>query len=363
MKASGGEQLAMMNSWNDSYPSWEELQKLETQFGGKNVEEEYAKAKANLKTTDSATKNMTSMEIAQRKARDNLQDFINFGIDPVTKAVEILSKVVEWITDFLPGAGKSKRDREMQKQVDATKTTKVGVWNKDGNMVYVSPDEAKKIKSGEMEAPKESTAGATPSQEAAPGATQGKGLTGKDINGLEKSFADAIRSAADEYFALTGKQVRVESALRDSAKQKELYDAYKAGKSKFPAGAPGTSKHEKGLAVDVDLASANDMDAKGILGKYGLKRPVGGDPIHISAKDGFDGTLTGPTSGYQPQITMHGTEALKIEPLGETEAPFEPQNDDEKNKMLTIQLESLDTLYRSLVKQNDYSNKILQQTR
>ena len=363
MKASGGEQLAMMNSWNGSYPDWEELQKLETQYGGKNVEDEYAKAKANLKTTDSATKNMTATEIAQRKARDNLQDMINFGIDPVTKIVEILSKVIEWITDFLPGAGKSKQEREMQKKTEATKTTKVGVYNKEGKMVYVSPDEAKKIKSGEMEAPKESTAGATPGQEAAPKESQGKGLTGKDINGLEKSFADAIRSAADEYFSLTGKQVRVESALRDSAKQKELYDAYKAGKSKFPAGAPGTSKHEKGLAVDVDLASANDMDAKGLLGKYGLKRPVAGDPIHISAKDGFEGTLTGPTSGYQPQITMHGTEALKIEPLGETESPFEPQNDDEKNKMLTIQLESLDTLYRSLVKQNDYSNKILQQTR
>lgn len=363
MKASGGEQIAMMNSWNNSYPDWEELQKLETQYGGKNVEEEYAKAKANLKTTDSATKNMTSMEIAQRKARDNLQDFINFGIDPVTKAVEILSKVVEWITDFLPGAGKSKRDREMQKKVDSIKTTKVGVYNKEGRMVYVSPDEAEKIKKGEAEAPAESTVGAKPSQEPASKESQGKGLTGKDINGLEKSFADAIRSAADEYFSLTGKQVRVESALRDSAKQKELYDAYKAGKSKFPAGAPGTSKHEKGLAVDVDLASANDMDAKGLLGKYGLKRPVAGDPIHISAKDGFEGTLTGPTSGYQPQITMHGTEALKIEPLGETTTPFEPQNDDEKNKMLTVQLESLDTLYRSLVKQNDYSNKILQQTR
>ena len=371
MKASGGEQLAMMNSWNGSYPDWEEQQKLETQYGGKNVEEEYAKAKANLKTTDSATKNMTATEISQRKARDNLQDMINFGIDPVTKAVEILSKVIEWITDFLPGAGKSKHDREMQKQVDATKTTKVGVWNKEGNMVYVSPDEAKKIKSGEMAAPKESTAGVKPSQPAETSTAvagsakpaENKGLTGKDTGGLEKSFADALRNAANEYFSLTGKQVRVESALRSREKQQELYDAYKSGKSRFPAGAPGTSNHEKGLAVDVDLATANDMDAKGILGKYGLKRPVAGDPIHISAKDGFDGTLTGPTSGYQPQITMHGTEALKIEPLGETALPVEPQNNDEKTKMLTIQLESLDTLYRSLVKQNDYSNKILQQTR
>ena len=364
----GGETLQKFNAFDDSLGKTIEYETLMSKLDKNKVSDLVEKAKLDTKAADKATSHVVDMEIAQRKARDNLQDFVNLGIDPVTKAVEILSKVIEWITDFLPGVGKSRRDREMQKQVDAIKTTKVGVWNKDGNMVYVSPDEAKKIKSGEMKAPEKSTVSEPGSPSVSEGkgwdddTAGGKGLTGKGINGLEKSFADAIRNAADEYFSLTGKQVRVESALRDSAKQKELYDAYKAGKSKFPAAPPGTSKHEKGLAVDVDLAAANDMDAKGILGKYGLNRPVAGDPIHISAKDGFDGTLTGPTSGYQPQITMHGTEALKIEPLGETTEPFEQQNDDEKNKMLTIQLESLDTLYRSLVKQNDYSNKILQQT-
>lgn len=350
---SGGEQLAKVNAFNDSFGDYATWQQLYAQFGEKNVNAEIAKAAANKKATDSGTKNMTETEIALRKSRDNLQDFINFGIDPVTKAVEILSKVVEWITEWIPGAGRAKAEREMQKRTEATKTAKVGVYNKENKLVYVTPDEAEKIKAGTMEAPSETTA-----KEG-----EGKGLSGKDLGGLEKSFATAITRAADEYFAATGKKVNIVSALRDSAKQKELYEAYVSGKSKFPAGAPGTSKHEKGLAVDVDLAAANAMDSMGILAKYGLKRPVAGDPIHISAKDGFDGILTGPSSGYSPQITMHGTEALKIEPMnaGNLMGEEEEQNN-QKTEMLTTQLDHLDTLYRTIVKQNDLSTKILQRT-
>ena len=358
MKESGGEQLAMMNSWNDSYPDWEELQKLETQYGGKNVEEEYAKAKANLKTTDSATKNMTSMEMAQRRARDNMQDMINFGIDPVTKAVEILSKVIEWITEWLPGVEKAKRDRDIQKKVAATKTTKVGVYNKEGKMVYVTPEEAEKIKKGESEAPKESK--------------QAVGQKDLAAMGLKLKAGDvqAEGSGIDPRIIEMAKQVQASIPG---------FSYFSGFNDKFHQENAGTSQHAKGMAMDFVLQAkpSKDEGAKivNMLKSMGASLAIDeynnasakatGGHIHaqISAKDGFEGTLTGPTSGYQPQITMHGTEALKIEPLGETTEPVEPQNNEEKNKMLTIQLESLDTLYRSLVKQNDYSNKILQQTR
>lgn len=346
---SGGEQLAQINAFNDAFGDYSNWQQLYSQFGEKDVNSELAKAEANKKATDSGTKNMTQTEISLRKSRDNLQDFINFGIDPVTKAVEILSKVVEWITEWIPGAGRAKAEREMQKRTESIKTTKVQVW-KGNELVTVTPEEAEKIKAGETTAPTEQKA-------------EGKGLTGKDLGGLEKSFATAITKAADEYFAATGKKVNIVSALRDSAKQKELYEAYISGKSKFPAGKPGTSKHEKGLAVDVDLASANALDSMGLLAKYGLSRPVAGDPIHISAKDGFDGILTGPSTGYTPSITMHGTEALKIEPTNTEMASNEfEQQDTEKTEMLTTQLDHLDSLYRTIMKQNDLSTKILQRT-
>lgn len=349
LNESGGEQLAKVNAFNDTFGDYATWQNLNAQFGDKDVKAELDKAKVDKEATDAGTKNVTAMEMAQRNARNNLQDFVNLGINPVTKAVEILSKVVEWITDFLPGVGKSKKQREREKRGEVEGE----VW--EGNELNpVTPDDSDQAKQ-KTPMPSEETTQQQP--------TTGKGATGKDLSGLNKAFEAAIIKATDEYFAATGKKVTVTSALRDSTKQKELHNAYLSGKSKFPAAAPGTSKHERGLAVDVDLASANAMDSMGLLSKYGLKRPVAGDPIHISAKDGFDGVLSGPTSGYSPQITMHGTEALKIEPIStETIVDEEDHQDSEKTQMLTTQLENLDTLYRTIVKQNDLSTKILQRT-
>lgn len=44
---------------------------------------------------------------------------------------------------------------------------------------------------------------------------------------------------------------RVTSTVRSRRKQKELYNRYLAGQSRFPAARPGTSRHERGLAIDM----------------------------------------------------------------------------------------------------------------
>lgn len=41
------------------------------------------------------------------------------------------------------------------------------------------------------------------------------------------------------------------SGYRSVAKQRQLYAAYRAGRSRFPAAPPGSSEHNYGLAVDV----------------------------------------------------------------------------------------------------------------
>ena len=58
------------------------------------------------------------------------------------------------------------------------------------------------------------------------------------------------------------------------------------------------------------------MDAMGILSKYGLSRPVPNDPVHIQGAAGFRGMLSGPMSGYRPNVLMHGNEELSIRPMG-----------------------------------------------
>jgi hypothetical protein len=151
---------------------------------------------------------------------------------------------------------------------------------------------------------------------ALPAGGAGGGVSGASLSGLDQNFASKFKAAAGEYKAITGKDIQVTSGLRDSAKQAELYKAYIEGRSKFPAAPPGTSQHELGRAVDVDLASANALEKLGLLQKYGLSRPVANDPIHIQGASGYRGMLSGPMSGYSPRIRMHGDEELSITPRG-----------------------------------------------
>ena len=44
---------------------------------------------------------------------------------------------------------------------------------------------------------------------------------------------------------------RVTSTVRTRREQKNLYNRYLRGESKFPAAKPGTSLHERGLAMDI----------------------------------------------------------------------------------------------------------------
>ena len=44
---------------------------------------------------------------------------------------------------------------------------------------------------------------------------------------------------------------RVTSTVRTRREQRKLYQRYRAGNSNFPAAVPGTSKHEKGMAMDI----------------------------------------------------------------------------------------------------------------
>jgi LAS superfamily LD-carboxypeptidase LdcB len=97
-----------------------------------------------------------------------------------------------------------------------------------------------------------------------------------------------IREAANELIRLAreaGLRPVVTSARRSSADQARLYRAYLAGRSRFPAAKPGTSKHEKGLAFDVHVSDKAMLTAMGELweswgGRWGGRFK---DPIHFEA--------------------------------------------------------------------------------
>lgn len=80
----------------------------------------------------------------------------------------------------------------------------------------------------------------------------------------------------EEYYQLTGKRITVTDAYRS-------YEDQVRAKQKFgdKAATPGNSPHGFGLAIDADSKALGEMEDLGLMRKYGLTRPVGGEPWHV----------------------------------------------------------------------------------
>ena len=80
------------------------------------------------------------------------------------------------------------------------------------------------------------------------------------------------------------RNARITSTVRSRSAQRRLYNAYVAGKSRFPAAPPGRSKHETGRAIDI-IARPEVLRALGAAWeRLGPGFRWGGrfrDPIHF----------------------------------------------------------------------------------
>ena len=79
--------------------------------------------------------------------------------------------------------------------------------------------------------------------------------------------------------AKQGFRVRVTSGYRSRALQTKLYKEFLAGKSIYPVNPPGTSEHEKGLALDILSTNTNLLVSD--LAQAGLYWAGPSDPIHF----------------------------------------------------------------------------------
>jgi hypothetical protein len=130
-----------------------------------------------------------------------------------------------------------------------------------------------------------------------------------NFEALSEGIKNRIISAAKEFNSMTGSKIAINSAKRDSEDQQRLWDeSVKAGRpgispTGMPIGRPGTSKHERGLAVDIQ--NYNDPAAVAAMNKQGLFQTVPKDPVHFeAAKTGA--MFSGPSDGYFVQL--HGKE-------------------------------------------------------
>ena len=96
------------------------------------------------------------------------------------------------------------------------------------------------------------------------------------IDGINPAMQKLFFGMAQEYQQLTGKKIPITDGYRtyeDQVRMKQKYGAR--------AATPGTSLHGFGVAIDADSAALNKAEELGLMRKYGLTRPIGGEPWHV----------------------------------------------------------------------------------
>jgi chemotaxis protein histidine kinase CheA len=115
---------------------------------------------------------------------------------------------------------------------------------------------------------------------------------GVNLQGLEPGVQKRLAGMASEYFNTTGQKIQVNTAYRDSKEQAELFKKYGSPR----AAPPGRSKHEVGLAFDINSADANKAVGLGLFEKFGFARPVKAEAWHIEAKEARGGSPDNPAA-------------------------------------------------------------------
>jgi hypothetical protein len=132
---------------------------------------------------------------------------------------------------------------------------------------------------------------------------------------LNDSIRTRITNAAAEFNSMTGGKISINSAKRDTADQQRLWDeSVKEGRTGLtaqgrPIAKPGTSKHERGVAVDIQ--NYNDPAAIKAMNSQGLFQTVPRDPVHFEMAR-FGGVFSGPASGYP--VMLHDEEVAMPKP-------------------------------------------------
>jgi hypothetical protein len=177
---------------------------------------------------------------------------------------------------------------------------------------------------------------------------------------LDPSFKEKVIAAATEYNNLTGKKLTVNSAWRSREDQERLYNNKKPGQT---VAKPGTSRHEQGLAVDIQESS--DPVLQKIMNDLGVNHGYGNgnkNVSHFQARNG--GIFKGPTTGYN--VELHGEEAVVPLNGGNTVTkqalPMGMGNDDRSGEMISL-LQMLigqnETVISLLDNGNDYTKKLV----
>lgn len=306
--------LAKFHAFNDFLLPMDQLLEIMAKYDGTNFDELMKSVKANTVTVDQATKDQTQTRMQQMDTRQAMENMVNAGINPVTKAMKILANAVDYLTNLLPFSGRAKARYEQEQAEQAAKSAS----KLTGSVI----DKIIQVESGGRNI---GTAGGRSSAFGIGQMTRGtfedlarKASPTSALYG--KTFEDMKADVGLQREALSLLTTQNQAALSKSGLGTSDANTYLAhflgvgGATKVlqaPDNAPISS------VVGADQIQANPgvfggMSTAGDLKAWAAKK-MG---QQMSGAFGFNGMVSGPMSGYTPNLVMHGTEQLSITPMG-----------------------------------------------
>jgi hypothetical protein len=423
--------LYKLNAANDFLYSGKELSTWGSRFADQSAkqQEEMAKAEQELQTKglDPTTKKMVELRIEQQKTRDSLQNLVNIGINPATSALELFAKVTNRIVEMIPGTGSStttggKETSESSGSSSSTgpnastsSATKSSASKIDGKDAVTIGDETRigGDRNWRSNNPGNIIYGAFAIKMGAIGSdgkfaifpTLEMGRKAADV--LLKSEAYADKSAAEAlkkwapgptdnpalYADTIAKQTGIDMGKKYKDLTREEQSKFLDAMTKVEGGRAGTIKKADGTQPQTETAKTEVRNSSSNPGvpttetsaPYNPGQPPWLQNPKVSGDDGWNGMLTGPSSGYRPNVIMHGTEDLTITPKSdmnnnidtgyiETNGMLQQQTakldelirilgDQQGNELVFQQLAVLEQLNRHTQDQVNVSTKILQASR
>ncbi len=265
------------------------------------------------KGTDAATKAQAEARVRMIDISNNIQSFINIGVSPATRALAYLTEVVETLTSLLPGAPSKGPGRQ-------------GTGTRAGQLAAVGAGIVGGAAAGSAIPIVGTIGGGIAGGLAGYAGYQMHGGPGATTQGLRIKSGEATAGgeASPKLYALAQ---RIQRDLgSDLIHFSAFNDTYQRGPN---------SLHSQGRALDFtikDPAKSAEIAAMirsmpgvaKVLDEYTNPSSRATAPhIHaeISGFAGYRGMLSGPMSGYSPNLRMHGNEELSIRPAGGTTDP------------------------------------------
>ena len=231
--------------------------------------------------------------------------FSQYIVDPVINFLSgVKDKVLEWMISVLkPYENTPLIGKIVKPSVEALEKMKSTPTITAADQKEASSETSRLA--GRYPAAADKQATATPEENAALEADITKYVNLKDssidLAGMDPAVKKRLAAVAYEYFNNTGNKIQINSAFRDPKEQAELFAKYGSPR----AARPGKSKHEVGLAFDMNSADANKAIGMGLFDKYGFQRPIAAEPWHVEAKEARNSVPDNPSNPGQAVLVSN----------------------------------------------------------